>query len=164
MQALFNSLRQKNSSLIRSLIKSKTSNVDCRYPEAGRRMALHTDRTTPSKDEMETLLMAVQMRNAFLVRKLIKSNSIDINYIFYEYYESTLLHAAASVGSLEIVKILVEEGHAEMNFTNELGEVPIHHAADNSHLNIVRYLAEKGSLYTEDVEFLLQPGAENIVL
>ena len=163
MQALFNSLRQKNSSLLRSLIKSKTSNVEYRYPEAGR-IAFHTDRTTPSKDEMETLLMAVLMRNAFLVRKLIKSNAVDVNYVFYEYSESTLLHIAASVGSLEIVKILVEEGHADMNFTNELGEVPMHLAGNNSHLNIVRYLAEKGSHYTRDVEFLLQPGAENIVV
>ena len=161
MQTLFNSLRQKNSSLIRSLIKPDKSNVDCRYPEAGRRMALHT---TSSEDEMETLLIAVLMRNAFLVRKLIKSNSIDINYIFYEYHESTLLHAAASVGSLETVKILIEEDHAEINPSNYVGDVPLHNAADNGHFDIVRYLAGIGSPFTKDIEFLLQPGAENIVL
>ena len=108
--------------------------------------------------EMYTLLETVLMRNAFLVRKLIKSNNVDINnYKFCDHYDGTLLHVAAKVGALDIVKILVEEGHADINMTDDCDEVPMHCAARCDHIDIVRYLAEKGSTDIEDVEHLLKP-------
>ena len=67
--------------------------------------------------EMDTLLETVSMRNAFLVRKLIKSDNVDINRQFFDHFKGPLLHVAATVGSLDIVKILVEEGHADINMT-----------------------------------------------
>ena len=87
--------------------------------------------------ETKALLEAVQQKNASLVRSLIKSNKVDVNYIYPE-GEYTVLHVAASAGSLEIVKILVEEGHAE-SISNWMEEDPIHQAADNGHDDVVQW-------------------------
>ena len=99
--------------------------------------------------EMKALLEAVQQKNSSLVRSLIKSNNIDVNYA-YPMWEDTVLHVAASEGSLEIVKILVEEGQAD-SFANSIEEYPIHQAAGNGHVDVVRYLHESGrSGYSPD--------------
>ena len=50
--------------------------------------------------------------------------------------EDTVLHVAASEGSLEIVKILVEEGHA-VSMPSLFGHYPIHDAAQNDHMDVV---------------------------
>ena len=92
---------------------------------------------TASDLEMDSLLEAVSMRNAFLVRKLIKFHNVDINCQFSNYFEGTLLHVAATEGPLDIVKILVEEGHADINMTDDFDEVPMHCAARNDNIDIV---------------------------
>ena len=90
---------------------------------------------------MKALLEAVQQKNASLVRSLIKSNKVDVNYV-YPMEEYTVLHVAASAGSLEIVKILVEEGHA-VSLSNRIEEYPIDEAAQNDHVDVVQYLEGK---------------------
>ena len=107
--------------------------------------------------EMDTLLEAIFMRNPFLVRKLIKSNSVDINYQFLDHLNGTLLHVAAIVGSLDIVKILVEEGHADINMTDDLDEARCTGQLEITTSILFDTWPEKGSRDIEDVEFLLKP-------
>ena len=88
----------------------------------------------------KALFDAVRQRNPSLVRKIINTGPIYINCG----REETPLHWAASLGSLEIVKILVEEGHAEIEFRNKSGKYPHNEAARNNHIDIVKYLTELG--------------------
>ena len=92
--------------------------------------------------ETKALMKAVRKKDASYVRRLIKSNKVDVNYA-YPMWENTVLHVAAAAGSLEIVKILVEEGQAESN-TNKIDDLPIHRATQNGHIDVVQYLYESG--------------------
>jgi ankyrin repeat protein len=56
----------------------------------------------------------------------------------------TVLMTAASIGNLEIVKLLVEHG-ADVNLKNVKGNTALILAAQNDNFNIVKYLVEKGA-------------------
>ena len=100
------------------------------------------------------LLDAVEEKNSSLVRSLIKSNKSLISYRYPGIkLERTILHVAADVGSLEIVKILVEEGHADFSQGDENEELPKELAARKCHVDVVHYLTKAGC--TCDVDFYM---------
>ena len=53
--------------------------------------------------EAKALLKAVRKKDASYVRRLIKSNKVDVNYA-YPMWENTVLHVCSSCRILEIVK------------------------------------------------------------
>ena len=91
-------------------------------------------------DAVVALWDAVRTKNSSLVRNLIKFNEIDINYAFPPLANS-VLHLAASLGFMDIVQILVEEGHAS-NYKNIYDIWPIHFAAQNNHMDLVQYFSD----------------------
>ena len=68
-------------------------------------------------DEVLALFEAVWANNSSLVRNLIKYNEIDVDYAFVT---NSVLHLAAYEGYTDIVKILVEAGHAS-SYKNMIG-------------------------------------------
>eukprot|EP00347_Sterkiella_histriomuscorum_P000305 403376393 len=57
----------------------------------------------------------------------------------------TPLHYAATFGHFQIVKILVEEGEAQIDLKSSDSKTALVFAASNGHLEIVKYLLEKGA-------------------
>lgn len=56
-----------------------------------------------------------------------------------------MLDIAASQGQLEAVKLLIAYGANLRLGDPDYGQLPIHRACDHGHLNVVKYLLEKGS-------------------
>ena len=108
-------------------------------------------------DTMQQLLTAVLQNNLTLVRNLINSHKLDVNTPYADQDNKPVLHAAAAHGHLDMVKLLVEEYHANVNNESLGGEVAMHDAAENNHVHVVRYLADNGSHYVDDVEDMLLP-------
>ena len=55
------------------------------------------------------------------------------------------LRCAAGQGHIDVVKILVEDGHADVNAADSDGEAPLHYAARAGRVNVVEYLIDKGA-------------------
>ena len=163
MQALFNALRPKNSFLVRRLVKFDKINLDYKYPKVGGRVPLKVVDDDDEGVTEEDLFEAVRQKNTSLVREIIKSNQTYIDYANPEDEERTALHLAASLGSLEIVKILVEEGRASMGYMDKFDEFPRDVAARNNHIDIVNYMTElrekRGLLF----DALLQKNSSSLV-
>ena len=52
------------------------------------------------------------------------------------------IHRASEVGSVPIVRFLVEECHVDVNVRDNSGTTPLHYAAYNGHLEVLKYLIE----------------------
>lgn len=57
---------------------------------------------------------------------------------------STLLHYAAKLGNLEVVKLFIENG-ADINAQNKSLNTPLHYAIDSGATNVIQYLTNKGA-------------------
>ena len=55
------------------------------------------------------------------------------------------LHAASSWGNTEIVKLLVESDHCDLNITTRYGSTPLDCAAEHDDTTTVRVLVEAGA-------------------
>ena len=68
-------------------------------------------------------------------------------------YEWSALHHACLHGHLDVVKVLVEYGHPEININsvNSSNNTPLHIAAKNGHKNICEYLVEFAKPIRADV-------------
>ena len=60
----------------------------------------------------------------------------------------SLLHIAARLGNLNIVKFLVDIAKMEVNEKIDNGQTPLHHAAREGHVNIVKFLVERKRIQT----------------
>ncbi|GBN21247.1 Ankyrin-3 [Araneus ventricosus] len=88
-----------------------------------------------------TIELAIQFNNLEHVEILLQHPEIDVNA--KDYSGCNLLHKAASNGSLEIVKHLVDK-NADVNAKDSKGAKPIHYAALRGHQDIVQYFMELG--------------------
>jgi hypothetical protein len=61
----------------------------------------------------------------------------------------TLLHAAASAGNIELVKLLIERG-ANLNIKTNTGFSPLYGALRNGCVSVVRFLISKGASCVEE--------------
>ena len=103
---------------------------------------------------MQRIVKAIRQNNVSLVRFLVNLSKFDVNTPDPDRDNKTLLHEAAALGHLEIVRLLVERG-ANVNNESLGGEAAIHDAAENDQVEVVRYLAEHGSVHLDDVEDML---------
>ncbi|XP_071492508.1 uncharacterized protein [Diadema antillarum] len=68
--------------------------------------------------------------------------------------DNSLLHIAATLGNLDMVRVLVEKG-AKVDSTNSNLRTPLHSACAQNHSEVVEYLVQKGaSLEQRDADYL----------
>ena len=132
MPALSDTLEENKLPLVKNMIES--SSKFSFHPELKRRYP-HIP------DGVLALYHAVLLNNSSLVRNLIKFDEVDVDYLFSPLQDS-ILHLASCNGCTDIVRILVEEGHASC-YKNILDFYPIHYAAQNNHIDIVEYFSER---------------------
>lgn len=94
----------------------------------------------PALGDSRRLHNAVSLENLNEVRYLI-SRHVNINVL--DEYGSTPLHLAVQKGRLELVRILIEQGHASVHISAREGYTPLHLAASGGCLDIVRYLVNE---------------------
>ncbi len=76
------------------------------------------------------------------VVKLLKDNGADLDTKFLDYYPPIAI--AASVGNLEIVKALVENGADVNYYPNDINYTAIFHAIDQHNYKVAEYLFKNG--------------------
>lgn len=92
-------------------------------------------KTTPLK-------LAVIYGYPVIIQYLIEHN-VDINIIVSESRNS--LQHAAYIGNLQMCKLFLERDMTLLNVGDTLGWTPLIWAASNGHLEVVKYLVEKGA-------------------
>ena len=87
------------------------------------------------------LVLAIEAGDLGAFRRL-----FDINDLASNEYDGSLLHSAATFGTVEIVRFLVENG-AEIDRPGGTYKAPaLTYAAEEGNIEIVRYLVEAGSI------------------
>ena len=81
---------------------------------------------------------AVVLGDVSLVQQILQSGLLNVNEKVFE--GCTALHLACTLGNLEIVKMLVEQGKCDIECSSDSGKQPIHYAALNCHSNVLEYL------------------------
>lgn len=113
-----------------------------------------------SNDMVVEFFEAAESNDIAKVGQLIKEKGVDVNSRDNNNEDRTILHIAALKGFEDLIRLLVEQYDADINIEDKLGEVPLHVAVDNHHIQIARYLVEKGSDYSEDVVDILGSSEE----
>ena len=108
-----------------------------------------------SNDILVEFFEAAESNEIEKVSQLIKEKGVDVNSRDNNNEDRTILHIAALKGFEDLIHILVNQFGADINIEDKLGEVPLHVAADSHHIQIVKFLVEKGSHYSEDVVDIL---------
>lgn len=89
---------------------------------------------------LSPLFIATTVDNLDLVKRLIAEGA---NPLDKDENENTLLHCAALMGRLEILKYLIEEMGCNPAIEGYRGTSVIHEAAVNGHIHVVKYLVEQ---------------------
>ena len=89
----------------------------------------------------KSLLQSVSSQGFQKTVKFLLKNGADVN--FKDIYGRTSLHMASFSGHLNVVKLLVEEGKADVCATNRNGESSLLLALINDKIEIVKYLLKK---------------------
>ncbi|PGG98204.1 hypothetical protein GX51_06924 [Blastomyces parvus] len=91
--------------------------------------------------KVTALSVAVRRNHVDLVKYLL-AHGADVELVFDELTGRTALQTAAKYGNLELVRLLVETGGANINTPagGHLGRTPLQRAAQAGHIEIVRYL------------------------
>ena len=98
---------------------------------------------------------AVMSYNIEKVFELIRTNNLDVNETLNkENFSRTALHEAAAMGYTELVRELVEDA-ADINLSDDTGDLPIHTAIESFHYVVVEYLLKHKSKGKKDVEDFL---------
>jgi hypothetical protein len=87
------------------------------------------------------------------VRLLLKRCPLAAVRTFQRDDIGTLLHLATHVGNLEIVRLLVEEAGMDCNTKTALGDPVLQLAVRRDHVDIARYLCDRGARVHEEGQF-----------
>ncbi|KAF5138016.1 Receptor-interacting serine/threonine-protein kinase 4 [Metarhizium anisopliae] len=102
---------------------------------------------TTSRSGQTPLLAAVRVRDSSMVRRLLSRGATVNGYgkitINWDTLDRTALQLAAETGSLAIVKILMEEFHADDSLIAPDGALALRLAAANGYREIVDYLPKR---------------------
>jgi len=108
--------------------------------------ALHIVVSQCSKSDTWTNLSTHRKMVKFLITVGAKVDSHDINKV-------TPLHIAAEMGDLGVVEILILDGGAFVNVTDDVGETPLFYALRGQNLEVVKKLVEhKANLFARNEE------------
>lgn len=73
------------------------------------------------------------------INHIMYQNRLDCYRLREAFALGTALHDAAAVGSIDVVKTLVDAG-ADLRITDSRGEMPLQRAEKNHHFEVVQYL------------------------
>ena len=90
----------------------------------------------------EALRDAILRRNIGLVKLLLRSGA---NGNRKSSDGRTLLHCCVCLGHVRIVELLITEGHARVNATDDKGDTPLHYAIVGCELELVKVLVQYGA-------------------
>lgn len=101
------------------------------------------------------------MSNAFeqikeMIRKVLNINQVGSD-------GKRLLDHAIELKNVEVVRLLVEDHRAELNYTDYKGDTPIHNAVASDDLEIVKILVENGKEYLNCSNFMGEAPLHNAV-
>jgi len=83
------------------------------------------------------------INNINTIIKLVKSH-VNINKK-YGHYNETILHVACRCGWINIAKYLISTNGIDLNLPDMFGDTPLHNAACDGHLDIVKCLLDSGA-------------------
>jgi len=86
------------------------------------------------------LIVACNMTDEYLAGRLL-SAGCRVDAAGYE--DNTALHRAAEHGSVELVRLLIDVGDADVALTNATGNTPLMIACDNGHVDVVQCLLQR---------------------
>ena len=98
-------------------------------------------RHSPNSAGTRALCAAVGKNDLDEVRRLLKKDPDSAEGVDYD--GRNALHIAASEGSLEVVKILIDAGSG-VNAVDRWKSTPLHEALQNSHDEVAEYIRSKG--------------------
>ena len=104
---------------------------------------------------VDDLFEAVEKNDITKVSEILDQKIVEVNVIDKSKHNRSILQAAARQGHEELVRLLVEKYNANIQWSDDIGDLSVHMAADNGHIGVVKYLVDKGSRHAEDVEHLL---------
>jgi uncharacterized protein len=96
-----------------------------------------------SDDGFPPLGLAIFFRHPALARTLIERGA-DVNAAADNALRVAPLHAAASVGDVETMRLLLDRG-ADPNASHQLGFTPLHAAAANGNIEMAKLLVARGA-------------------
>ncbi len=91
------------------------------------------------------LHLAARLGNAALVRTLLASGANVSLKTAAELDGTTVLHEAIQSGSVEVARLLVERGRANVNAKNDKGRTPLHRAVWRADVSLAKYLLDVGA-------------------
>lgn len=112
-------------------------------------------------EEVEQLFTAARANDIAEVTRLISENGLDVDTEDRSDNNSTVLEVAATNGYYDLVRVLVDQFHADVNHSDDLEESPLIMAMNNNHDNIANFLLERGATRvleesSEDSDFSLK--------
>lgn len=118
----------------------------------------HSQNNAADRDTLTRQLCATEHKNINTIQHLIKQGA-DVNFSCpYDKDEyRTKLHSAAKNGSIELVKLLIENG-ANVNARDKYGETPLHHSIYHSVLDETQ--SNNNVSKEEIVKLLIENGAD----
>ena len=103
-----------------------------------------------AKQHLEYMFDALYDGNTAELRYYLEKYPATVNMAYSKNFgfmtvSKYALEVAASEGSLEAVKLLIEHGANLRQGDPDYGQLPIHRACERGHIHVVQYLLEKGS-------------------
>ena len=95
------------------------------------------------EDIHKELLLAAERGNTDIIRRVLSSFMVDINWIGLNWIGSPLM-VAADNGHQDVVQLLLDRG-AEPNMADQNGVTPLHEAAFQGHNDVVQLLLDRGA-------------------
>jgi ankyrin repeat protein len=92
--------------------------------------------------EKDSLLHLAAMMGEINAARYLIGRGVDVNS--KNALHHTPLHLAAGIGHANVIKILVEEGNAEIDVFDARNQTPMHYAVNNKKLEIVKLLLKLG--------------------
>ncbi|KZC05177.1 E3 ubiquitin-protein ligase MIB2 [Dufourea novaeangliae] len=152
----FEAIKKNEIDKVRELLKSKTVEVDAKDPTSHDHSTLqiaakegHNDLARILVDEFDAPVVNVQNGYGKIplqldIPKVVKERKVDIDSVDKSNHRRTVLHVAATNGYEELVHILVDKLHVNIQRNDNFGDTAKHMATDSDCLEIAKFFIERG--------------------
>jgi ankyrin repeat protein len=105
----------------------------------------NADLTLVDSSGQNVLYMPIKKNDLPLLKYLLGERKIKVDVNAQNNLGGTLVHQAAILNRVEILKYLVGEFHADVNIPDNMNVSPLHSAALRNHFETCQYLIEQGA-------------------